>query len=366
MITTINTNSNPQPAWGIHQSSSPIFTPTGRTGLVSAPVQIAGLVPLICPDQDPRLPAFSKCDCREWINDDCYINPVFASISDNNPLKNDHNMFFLEYPFFFTFLWQTPALSQMGIEEWDGTQWLLTTNLNNNTYGFFYDFDDLCISNWKGFDIDWQLILITFGEGLYRFRIDYDVFGNTGILVSEPFCLKEWSCEGINNTVRWESTIIGGRLGSIVDDKKLFEYCCTKKGTTGGLTLRDQIRVYGFFGHEKTEYERLNVEYMNGEIVQVRNEAIQKFEYESALQPKWVHDRLKAYCLMADEIYVTDYNWNNADYDIKKKRVTCDGSYEPEYNINTRYSNVKVPFKEGFQNVIRDKCCSPPKREALG
>jgi hypothetical protein len=185
------------------------------------------------------------------------------------------------------------------------------------------------------------------------------MFLGSGSLVSEPFCLKEWSCSGTDVTVRWESKITGGRIGSITDDQRVFDFCCQNPlNGISAVTWYDSIRVYGFFGKEKTEYERLLIEYQNGEVVQVRNEAIQKFEYESALQPKWVHDRLKAYGLMADTLLVSDYNWNNADYEVDQKGVVCDGSYEPDYNENTRYSNVKVQFKERIQNVIRDKCCS--------
>lgn len=383
MIQTLNNNSNPQPDFGVQASTVPIYTPTGTIINVLAPVQIMGLVPLICPTQDTRLPAFSKCDCREWTNDDCYINPVFASTTDIDPLKNDHNMFLLEYPFFYQYQW-TNTNALFFLQEWDGTQWIQTTQLIDSTYGTYYNFGSLCIPNWKGFDIDWRKILIAFGEGLYRFSVISITLGSFSLLVSEPFCLKEWSCAGTDVTVRWEATMNGGRIGSIVDDQRVFEFCCQmalpvnpmtpddpgfpllpQPAAGGSVLWRDQLRVYAFFGREKTEYERVNVEYRNGEIIQVRNEAIQKFEYESALQPKWIHDRLKAYAFMADELYVTDYNWNNSDYEIDKKRVTCDGSYEPEYNINTRYSNVKVAFKEGFQNVIRDKCCDTQKRGPL-
>lgn len=370
MITTINTNNNPQPRFGVQASTVPIYTPQARLAYIQAPVQVAGLVPLVCPDQDPRLPAFSKCDCREWINDDCYINPVFASTSDTDELKNDHSYFLLEFPFFYQYQWSVAANSQFTLEEWNGSAWVLTTVLNSNTYGTYYDFSSLCIPNWKGFDIDWRLVLTTFGEGLYRFRVSYSQFGFSGSLVSEPYCLKEWSCAGTDVTVRWETHMSGGRLGSVVDDRKVFEFCCLKTGEPGvpqavtPVTWIDQIRVYAFFGREKGEYERVNVEYNDGTIVQVRNEMIKKFEYESALQPKWVHDRLKGYAFQADDLYVTDYNWNNSDYDIDRKRVVCDGSYEPEYHEDTRYSFVKVPFKGGYQNVIRDKCCSTPTRTA--
>lgn len=365
MIRTIQVNDNPMPSFGARGGTIPVYTPQGKIAY-TVPFQVVGLVPLVCADQDVTCPIFSKCDCRSWPNDDRYLNPVFAETVFTSHLYNDHNMFLLEYPFFYQYQWTNPLLSQFTLEEWDGTNWITTTALNTNAYGTYYDFQSMCHLNWKGYDIDWNLVLAAFGEGLYRFKAAYIAFNNSSAFVSEPFCLKEWSCEGTDVTVRWETTIIGGRIGSITDDQKVFEFCCFSS-SPGGLstsfdTWRDQIRVYAFFGRETTEYEREQVEYANGEIVQVRNEAIQKFEYESALQPKWVHDRLKAYGCMADELYVTDYNWNNSDYEIDKRRVVCDGGYAPEYNINTRYSNVKVVFKEGFQNVIRERCCDAPAR----
>lgn len=374
MIVTINNNRQPAPRGfiGVKGGTLPVVTPVGKVVSVLNPVQVAGLVPFVCETQDSRLPAFSKCDCREWTNDDCYINPVFASTTDTNIYKNDHNMFLLEYPFIWNFQFTNVVIPNaiMTLERWNGTIWqTLNADLTTNAIGVPYPFLSKCIPNWKGFEVDWRKVLITYGQGLYRIRNASILFGNTSYLVTEPFCLREWSCNSTSNsahgTVRWETKMAGGSLGSIIDDKKMFNFCCsantanTPYSKNPIVTWNDSIRVYGFFGKEKTEYERQNIEYNNGEVKQVRNEAIQKFEYESALQPKWVHDRLKAYAFMADELYVSDYNWNNSDYDINKKRVVCDGSYEPEYHRDTRYSWVKVQFKEGFQNVVRDKCCSP-------
>lgn len=364
MITTLNRNSNPQPSFGIQASTVPIYTPQGKVVQVTTPVQIVGLVPLTCNTEDPRMPAFTKCDCREWANDDCYINPVFGTTLGIDPNKNDHSMFLIEFPFLYSYQWNDPTASLMQLQKYDGASWSNVTSLTDDTYGTYYGFNSLGIRNWKGFNIDWRLVLIAFGEGMYRFRVQYTFFTTSGIMVSEPFCLKEWSCAGTDVTVRWECVIEGGVIGSIVDDKRLFKFCYFNPKFDDANSVRwvDMIRVYAFFGKEKTEYKRVNVEYANGEVIQVRNEAIQTFEYESALQPKWVHDRLKAYAFMSDELYATDYNWNNSDYEIDRKRVTCDGSYEPEYHKDTRFSFVKVQFKEGFQNVIREKCCTMPKK----
>src|SRR3972149_741642 len=153
MITTLNTNSNPQPSWGVQSSTVPIYTPTGRIANVIYPIQVVGLVPLVCVDIAPRLPAFSKCDCREWTNDDCYINPVFASTSDADPFKNDHNMFLLEYPFFYPYQWNNAALSVFSLDKYVGGSWSGVAVLNGNTLGTYYNFTSLCIKNWKGFDI---------------------------------------------------------------------------------------------------------------------------------------------------------------------------------------------------------------------
>ena len=189
MITTLNTNSNPQPSWGVQSSTVPIYTPTGRIANVISPIQVVGLVPLVCVDIDPRLPAFSKCDCREWTNDNCYINPVFASTADSDPLKNDHNMFLLEYPFFYSYQWTdnvTFALQQFINGTWS------SNDITPSGMGTHYDFaGDLCIKNWTGIDINWRNILIAFGEGLYRFSVTSTIFGTSSYLVSEPFCLKE-------------------------------------------------------------------------------------------------------------------------------------------------------------------------------
>ena len=368
MIVTTNGNSNPMPTFGRYKSTGINITlpwlnphPTPRPRYIDS-VQVLGFIPLTCITQHSRLKAFSQCDCRDWKDDDCYINLVFGDSSGQyNPYKNDKSNFILEYPFLYQFQWSNPALSFFELEEWSGTNWFTTTTLNNDSFGIYNGLGTMCIPNWSQFKIDWQKVIMQFGEGLYRFRVNNNIFGAGSIYVSEPFCLKEWNCKDANKTVRWDATISGGRIGSITDDKRIFNLCCNKfindTTTITSQTWQDSVRVYGFFGKETTDYERVNIEYQNGEVIKIRDEAIQKFEYETALLPKYLHDRFKAYGIMADELYVSDYNWNNSDYEINTRRVVCDGAYAPEYDKHTRYSKATVVFKEGFQNVIRDKCC---------
>ncbi|MFI5404919.1 MAG: hypothetical protein ACHQ1D_00250 [Nitrososphaerales archaeon] len=369
MITTVNRNRNPMPAFGRYAyiKGGP-KAPTPRPRYINS-IQILGFIPLTCATQHERLKAFSQCDCRDWKDDDCYINPVFGDSSGQyNPYKNDKNNFLLEYPFLYKFQWNDPSLSFFQLEEWNGSAWVSTAILNDDSFGVLNKLGTMKIPYFTQFTIDWQKVIMQFGEGLYRFRVNNNIFGAGSIYVSEPFCLREWNCKEANKTVKWNANITGGRIGSITDDKKIFNLCCTSESgqkvensgpsKTCTYTWQDEVRIYAFFGKETTDYERENIEYQNGEIIKIRDEAIQKFEYETALLPKYLHDRFKAYGVMADELYVSDYNWNNSDYEIKNKRVVCDGAYAPEYDRHTRYSKATVVFKEGFQNVIRDKCCT--------
>lgn len=367
MVRTYSNNNNPSPAFGSRTGGDG----SAESGIMSrTPMQVAGLIPLICCDPK-RFTPFSECDCREWADDDCYINPVFGDSASTDPLKNDKSAFLIDYPFYYQYQWSNNSLAAFTLEKYNtnSKSWSSVASLNNHTLGTYYNFTSLCISNWKGYRIEWKKVLSFHGEGLYRFKVNSIVYSVSSCLVSPPFCLKQWSCESADKTVKWEANIFGGRLGSIDDDKKVFMFCCSKQQPGSNLPAvsvpvnwYDSVRHYGFFGYEKTSYERVNFEYLDGTVNQHKNEAIQSFEYHSAMLPKYLHDRFKAYGIMADELKVSDYNWSNSDYEIDQRLVVCDGGYEPSYTLvrgenATRLAPVTVNFKEGRQNVIRDKCC---------
>ena len=74
--------------------------------------------------------------------------------------------------------------------------------------------------------------------------------------------------------------------------------------------------------------------------------------------PMWLHERFYAYGLMADQLYVSDYNINNPNYNYKHFWVVADGNYTPQYTNWSRYSKIQdLAFKEGDQFVFRDRCC---------
>lgn len=317
VITDNPTGGDSLPSGGV---GNEIPMPTFRN---TANPQIVGFVPLtISTAEECR--SYDKC---------CYNLQVFNTVKDVNS-------FLIELPL--------GSTCTIYLQEYT-TSWVTIATLNNVTYGKFYNFGDapFTLANYIGFRINWSSVYNVFGEGKYRIQFATFVLKQDKLYNSEPFCLNTYSCEAVNKTVLF-TNYLQGRIGSCDNEAKLFNMYDSD--------WTDSIRFKGIFGYETTEYERINIEYETGAIVKVRDEAVQKFQLKTGRLPKWLHDRFKTYGLMADRLYVTDYNKNNSDYNISMKRIVADGGYAPEYKIKSRLARVTVDFKEGIQNVIKSLC----------
>jgi hypothetical protein len=220
--------------------------------------------------------------------------------------------------------------------------------------------------NYGGFILSWQAVLAAFGPGTYIFYVG----GGTTIdlpsycLSSSPFCLKAFDCYACDSTVKFEANYDGGNFGSVTTQGQSWSLCCTQSGNVAQVSgsssfpWADSIRFYGEFGYETAEFERDFVKYATGIINKVRDEAIKKFMLKTEKLPTWLHERFYAYGLMADQLYVSDYNINNPNYNYKHFWVVADGNYTPQYTNWSRYSKIQdLAFKEGDQFVFRDRCC---------
>jgi hypothetical protein len=167
--------------------------------------------------------------------------------------------------------------------------------------------------------------------------------------------------------VKFEAYYSGGNFGSVTTQGQSWSMCCSQSATnpngtstscTNPINWYDSIRFYGFFGYETAEYARDYIKYATGEIKKIRDEAIKSFSMKSSQMPSWFHERFYAYALMADQLYVSDYNLNNANYNYKFFYIMADSSYAPKYTNYSRYNKVNdIKFKEGVQYVFRDRCC---------
>jgi hypothetical protein len=284
--------------------------------------QIVGFVPLTLSTAE---------ECRSY-DECCYNLQVFNTVKDVNsflmelPLKSTCTIYLQEYT----------------------TSWVTIATLNNSTYGTFYNFAaaPFTLANYIGFRVSWVDVYNVFGEGKFRIQFAATVLEQNKLYNSEAFCLNTYSCKAADKTVLF-TNYLKGRIGSCDNEAKVFNMYDSD--------WTDSIRFKGIFGYETTEYERVNIEYETGAINKIRDEAVQKFQLKTGRLPKWLHDRFKTYGLMADRLYVSDYNYSNSDYSISTKMVVADGGYAPEYKKG-RLARVTVDFKEGVQNVIKSLC----------
>lgn len=305
------------------------------------PLQLVGFIPL------------TDClasECRQF-NGKCYTNPVFGTVgATGSTYENDVTWFYWSDTMMRPLNFTLQKLNER-LRVWDD----LISTTNPNTTGTYIPYNTFPGKpTYSGVSVNWGSILTLAGAGTYRIKIGTvgaqgsDGARHPACFVSEPFKLLPFHCNLARGTTKFES-VINGKIGSIDMDGYVFDLC--------GVLFFDSVRIPGYFGNETTSYDSVELEYQTGLIDPVRDEAIQKFKWSSKMIPKYLHDRLKAYGLMADFLYVSDYNVNNPDYNIKKKLIVKAGSYEPVPYKGTRLMNVTVDFKEGYQSVIKTSSC---------
>jgi hypothetical protein len=360
-VTTTNTNTTPHVqqgmasnkvniggtnTLGVSQLSLTLPIPTPQPITYKANVnQVLGFVPLnFCNDTE----------CRTYPEGE-YLNLVVGNLTNTDYYYNDYSSFIISN----TYYYQLNQPTAMYLQERTGGVWNTVATLTNNTYGYYIPYGvssahtailGIGHNEYCGYIIDWRKVLLNLGEGIYRFTITVANAKRPLCGQSEPFCLQAYDCNVVLNTVKFEAKLFGGTIGDCNNPARLVDLC--------NVTYRDNIRFEGFFGFEKAEYDRKTVEYNNGIIYRVRDEEVKKFDLQTGRLPKWLHDRFKAYGLMADNLLVSDYNENNPDYNIKRTGVVCDSGYDPVYVQNSRFQRVKVSFKEDQQNLIRRRCCN--------
>jgi len=319
-------------------STTPVvLTPTGGVagvvtgGATSAvasrptqyPLQIIGLVPLSPCDLD---------ECRTF-NGDCYVNDVFGTLNAvRSGYENDFSTFFLYDAMRRVTVFTIQKLDTR-LKVWNDEAIIGSTLpalfVPVAGYGTMYTWGYFSGQpKYLGFQINWGGVLTMSGPGTYRLEVSSPTTVDEQnkpypyCLMSEHFNLMPFSCELANGTVKFECNN-SGKLGSHLSNGLVFDLCQN--------TFYDSIRFPGFFGRKKGGYDKVQLEYQTGLIDPVRDENILKYQWFSKLLPQWAHDRFMAYAMMADSTFVSDYNMNNSDYNIRLKRIVADGGYEPVF-----------------------------------
>ena len=242
------------------------------------------------------------------------------------------------------------------IQKLESGVWVDKVELIDNTYGvnraYGFAVSSNGLNNFVGYNLRWQDVLNGFGDGTYRFRfkeIDFDA-NETESFYPIEFCLKEYTPNRANNSVRFDY-YLKGFLGDFSNDQVIWDY--TNVADENGW--RNQLRLDGLFGYNKSEYEREHVRYTNGQQVYLKNEQVESYTYFSGYLSATLHDYVKTNILQADVISVTDYNKNNQNT-ITDQLVNFNSNYEPRWTRGRLNAPVNVDFVQSYQNRIKKRC----------
>lgn len=233
---------------------------------------------------------------------------------------------------------------------------------SSNSYGIFLQYKTYTFS-YQGYTLEWLSVYAAFGEGTYRVVLNYSENGFNYSGHTPPFCLKKYSPYVADMTVRFDCFNYGGNIGNVNKQGEKWRLSGTQLDIENNfdeigeidIELFDSIRIGGMFKDEAPTIENVEIKFPNGFRKQIRQETIKNFSLNSSPIPMWLIQRLFAYCFMADECIVYDFNIGNPNYNLKGLYVRIDGEVSSSYNIGIRYEKLtNVKFKEQQQFIFRN------------
>jgi hypothetical protein len=281
------------------------------------------LLQLPQPQDEPR----EKIDC-------CPTLPVFASLSTNDPYKNDWNGWCYykkaETNFDVNFKLQHCDTGEV-------------YDLNDDTYGTFYDYGSLPVgSDYRAYYLDWQLVLGLLGEGTYRLIRVITAFGTDTNYYSCKYRLRHYADDSANRTVRVE-TIMSGKI-----EETGLDYT--------DVNWKHSLRFDGYFGKQQPTYEIDEVVQKDNEVKPIRSELINEYELRGDIVSDCVTSELINYHLRANNIFVSDYNRLNHRGDYKGFPVRLKSPDDFTYLSKSRKANFTITFADSKLNRIKANC----------
>lgn len=301
-----------------------------------------GLIPVNPVDEETQVLPPEQLDCCGDL-----VWRVLADAATSDPLKNDTNNFIEWY-------------DKVGITDvivWlnksDGTRIDLTAN---STYGTPYDFGFDIMPNVDtngngekavGYHIEWKKVLATLGEGVYYLEyVATTLFGATSTKYTPAYCLKQYTLDRANGTVRIEY-YLNGIIGKNENDKKVRDYLQSN--------WYNQHRFDGYFFYQNSNYKVEEIQYQNGFIDEVEHGQTPEYLLKLKPIPIFKHDIMRTDILMSNKILITDYNTKNID-NYYQKEVKKNGNYEPVIHpMQRKIAGVDVKFKQAYNNLNKYK-----------
>lgn len=218
------------------------------------------------------------------------------------------------------------------------TSWNDVATLNNNTLGLYYDFGSLVNTNVKGYVLSWVEVLNAYGVGSYRIKIARSILGVSDTLYTQVFALRNYSDDAADMTVRLDWI----QNGNIIDDIDYY-----------GCQWYQSIRLPGFFGNEQLKKEEVNLKGENYTHYQIRSDITKQWTIEIGWIPRCIANLSIYNFAQADQIWITDYNRDNYDYNLIRQAVVFESIDETKYNHYNRLAQYNMKFVDRTANHIK-------------
>lgn len=290
---------------------------------------------------------------QDCCSDDNFKLLVLADPVFTDAERNDFSSFLYK-----VFLNNTITFS---LEKWNVSAWdEMVADLSAGSYGTYYEPGILQtgfhIVKFTGYKLEWRNVLIAFGEGVYRVKASGTFFGNSWDDCSRIFCLKEYSVNSANQTVRfeWHNNGIVSYANPETGTFKKVDY--------ENIDWHDMIRLTGAFGFPEDQQEVIDLSYQVSnhlEIERIRDKTNYLYKFNSGYYPSWVHYLIKDIAFKSNSLLVTDYNKLAKHNFVRKAIVKEPDGYKPDYeHVYQKKYKVQVNFRDKLDDLGYQKYCN--------
>lgn len=243
---------------------------------------------------------------------------------------------------FYFYFGNSVTTAVMYLQRYNGTDFGDVVTLNNNDFGTFKAlgfFVNRFNKKFISYILNWKDVLVEFGEGSYRLRCVYN--GGEGEVFTREYCLKIYTTERANGTIRIEYTL-NGTYGDVTNDYNVRDF--------GTENIFQQYRLKGFFNFTKSTKEETKIQYENGEQKEVSS--LQTPEYNLFLERHawFIHQLIQNDMYQNEKLKITDYNSDNFGSFVEKY-VFIDSEFAPDFLLlQDKLAPLTLQLKQWVNN----------------
>jgi hypothetical protein len=274
-------------------------------------------------------------------NDCCFILQALADTATDEAIKNDFWRFHKGYEI------STTDVDMFLIDPLDST--FTPIALTDDTYGTFYEFGyfvDGVGRSYVSYELDFKKVLTVLGAGTYQIKaVESMIVGADLNTFDFAFCVAQYTAKRADKTIRLQFS----NSGTITDRFNEAETVSFPSN------FNSQLRVWGFFGKDNSEYVIERTKYNNKKLIDISNKRTPKYSLSIRQVPQDVHDFISINVLQSEQIEISDYNRNNSKRHINTA-VSNPGAYNPEDNEINLLKSVKVELESRYDTGTKEFC----------